>query len=347
VRLERDAYHLSWNPARHDHTDSLSIVYDVFAAGAPGIENYDFSTPVTSMAGVTSAVIDASGWDSARRYFFVVLARAHQGNSDRNTVEQSDRSLRLSGDPNFRDFGGYATSDGRRVGWGRLYRSAHLANLTPEDVARVTALGLRRVLDLRPEVEKQGRTDAIYPGNEDKYDLLPCILADPYILEAQPTDQLGADPRRIDWSALHINMLEPNKGSIKSAFDRFADASQYPILLHCSQGKDRAGILAALVLLLLGVPRDTIIEDYMLTGQLVDPGTWQDEIRRYMESRADSLPEGVTLDDWKPAMCCVPERMVTMFEHLHSSYGGVAGFLESTGVGTAQQQRIRQILLEG
>ncbi|MFC2000713.1 tyrosine-protein phosphatase [Chloroflexota bacterium] len=346
VRLENGTYQLSWAAASHDHTDPASIQYGVFISESPGPENYDFVNPVASVVGATSISIDAGRLDTTKRHYFIVRAWSKEGMSDLNTIEQADRTLRLSGEPNFRDFGGYINSDGKQVRWGRLYRSAHLAHLTPEDMARVQSLGLNRVMDLRPDVEKTGRTDKTYPGNEDKYDLLPCIVSDPYLLEEQPTSQLASDPRQFDWPNLHIYMIEPNKEHIKLAFDRYADPSQYPILHHCSQGKDRAGIFSALVLWLLKVPQTTIVEDYMLTQELVDTQASIDEMRRYIEANAETVPDGVTAEHWEPAMSCAPERMTIMFSHLDRQYGGIEGFLESIGVTDTQRQAIRDILLK-
>jgi len=346
VRLENGAYQLSWSAASHDHTDPAAITYEMFATENPGTENYDFRNPITSTVGATSISIDASRLDTVKHYHFIARARGKDSISDQNTIEQADRALHLSGEPNFRDFGGYINSEGKQVRWGKLYRSAHLAHLTPDDIVKVQSLGLNRVMDLRPDVEKTGRTDKTYPGNEDKYDLLPCIVGDPYLMEDQPSNQLASDPRRFDWPNLHIYMIEPNKEHVKLAFDRYADPSQYPILHHCSQGKDRAGIFSALVLLLLKVPQASIIEDYMLTQELVDTQASIDEMRRYMEANAETVPEGVTAEHWEPAMSCAPERMTNMFSHLDRQYGGTEGFLESIGVTDTQRQAIRDILLK-
>lgn len=254
-------------------------------------------------------------------------------------VYSNSRVLPLRGDINFRDFGGYHSSDGCRIKQGVIYRSGTLSALSDADLAAISRLDLKRIIDLRSdwEIKREG-FDRLYPGNENRYDFLPFDYGDPYLSELQMATEAAWDIHRVDFENLYVNMLEQNGKSLKIVFDRFADPSQYPLLIHCTQGKDRTGIVAALLLLLLGVPHEAVMEDYMLTGKLID---WQQKHREMMEYFEDSG------DDWAPFFTCLPQAMENLFVHVENHYAGaVVHFLNSIGVAHDQQKRIREFLLE-
>ncbi len=258
-----------------------------------------------------------------------------------DTGPVSSRIIHLKGDINFRDFGDYPTSSGAYVKRGKLYRSGALSRLSDDDAAAVNRLGLQRIIDLRTafEIERE-EYDRIYPGNESKYDFLPFGYGDPYLAKIQDATGSAFDIRQVDFDNLYVNMLEQNGKAIKFIFDRFADPSQYPILIHCTQGKDRTGIIAALLLLLLDVPQTTVMEDYMLTGKLVDWQQKSNEIISYFSRFQDNI----NADDWTPFFICLPQSMENLFAHLETGYNGVTHFLDSVGTKPEQQNVIRNTL---
>lgn len=256
------------------------------------------------------------------------------------------RVLGLTGAPNMRDLGGYVALDGTRVKWRLLFRSDELTVLSEADVSLVKALGLNRVIDLRHqlEIERSGH-DVIYPGNEAKYDFLGYVFGDPYGSRSNPGDNTKWDIRKIDFDSLYVNILECNREGWRRAFERLADSSQYPMLVHCSQGKDRTGVFAALVLLLLGVPERIVLEDYLLTDGLVDTAKGLRSMEAYLDAFRDLLPEDLTLDDWRPFLTCLPAAMENLLAYLDAEYGGAGGFVESIGITREQRSTIRDILL--
>ena len=264
-----------------------------------------------------------------------------------DNTRQTGRVLHLNASANFRDFGGYITFDGKRVKRGKLYRSDTLSLLSDADVAEVSKLGLNRIVDLRTdsEINREGN-DRIYPGNETKYDFLYFGYGDPYLAKAQVSTELAWDILQVNFPCLYVNILKQNEMSIKLVFDRFADSSQYPILIHCTQGKDRTGIVIALLLLLLGVPRSTVMEDYMLTEKLVDWQQKRNEMISYLGEFHDAVPEGITADDWAPFFTCLPQAMENLFDHLETKYNGVTDFLDSVGITSDQQKVIQNALLQ-
>ncbi|MFF1924034.1 tyrosine-protein phosphatase [Streptomyces sp. NPDC058221] len=159
---------------------------------------------------------------------------------------------------NFRDLGGYRTQDGRTVRWGRLYRSDSLAKLRGADLDRFRALGIRTVIDLRYpwEIEAKGRVP-------DSDGLVYVNLS----VEHRPYDQAEIDPALDPWRFLADRYAEvalDGAVELRQALETIA-AEESPQVFHCASGKDRTGLLAGLVLVLLGVGEDVVVEDFALT----------------------------------------------------------------------------------
>ncbi|GAB2693613.1 tyrosine-protein phosphatase [Kitasatospora kifunensis] len=164
---------------------------------------------------------------------------------------------------NFRDLGGYRTTDGRSLQWGRLYRSDSLAKLEGADWDRFLALGVRTVIDLRYpwEIAARGR---VPDGDGLTYLNLS--------VEHRPYDQAEIDPELDPWRFLADRYAEvalDGAAELRQALEVIA-ADSAPLVFHCASGKDRTGLLAALVLALLGVPEEEILADFALTELATD-----------------------------------------------------------------------------
>lgn len=162
---------------------------------------------------------------------------------------------------NFRDLGGYPAVDGRRVRLGRLYRSDSLGKLRGADWDRFQELGIGTVIDLRYpwEVDRWGRV----PDGPEYHNLS---------IEHRPYDQaaLGPEVDAEDYLAERFaEVTEDGVAEIRRTLEVIAAADE-PLVFHCASGKDRTGIIAALVLSLLGVEEDTVVEDFALTGLATD-----------------------------------------------------------------------------
>ncbi|WP_441247996.1 tyrosine-protein phosphatase [Kitasatospora sp. McL0602] len=168
---------------------------------------------------------------------------------------------------NFRDLGGYRAADGRSVRWGRLYRSDSLGKLVgaPEaDQQAFEKLGIRTVVDLRYpwEIEAKGRVPERHAV--DYHNLS---------IEHRPYDQeaLGTDIEVAPFLAgKFAEVAEDGVAELRQVLRLIAEADAAPLVFHCAAGKDRTGIVAALVLSLLGVDEEAIIEDFALTGLATD-----------------------------------------------------------------------------
>ncbi len=344
------AYLLSWTAASDDTTPSDRITYHVFASADPSITSFDLASPLLTVTGTTSAGI--SDLPPGGRFYFIVRACDAQGACEQNAVRQTERTFGLKTAPNFRDLGGYVNAEGKQIQWNRVFRSGELSDLDDRELAIVNGFRFGRIMDLREpaEIARDG-ADRTYSGNEAIYDLLGFNVGDPYLLAApvdpaNPLSQLLWDVRQVDYPNWYVNVLESNRDGIRRAFERFADPLQYPILFHCTQGKDRAGVVSALLLMLLDVPEDEILEDYMLTCRLTagDIEKKLDLIASILPSLS-AAPQGITAEDWRPMLSCHEEAMSNMLAHVRLEYGGIEGFLESIGVTIAQQEAIRDVLL--
>ncbi|MGW0806066.1 tyrosine-protein phosphatase [Nonomuraea sp. NPDC002799] len=164
---------------------------------------------------------------------------------------------------NFRDLGGYPGVDGRTVRWGRLFRSDSLAKLADGDWDRFRALGVRTVIDLRYpwEIEARGRV----PQHDG-------LVYHNLSIEHRPYDQAEIDPAVAPWRFLADRYAEvalDGVGELRQALEVIA-AAEEPLVFHCASGKDRTGLVAALVLSLLGVAEDDVVRDFALTELATD-----------------------------------------------------------------------------
>ncbi|MFI7707258.1 tyrosine-protein phosphatase [Nonomuraea sp. NPDC049480] len=174
------------------------------------------------------------------------------------------RHIEFSNLRNFRDVGGYATADGRAVQWQRLYRADSLGWLAGDDLTTFRALRVRTVIDLRHpfEIEKSGRV----PDTEGQsYHNLP-VEGRRWSTTAY-SEELGVARYLAD---RYLEVTEDGVENLRTALETIAKADNAPVVIHCAAGKDRTGVLTALILSLAGVGEDDIVADYALTGLATD-----------------------------------------------------------------------------
>jgi protein tyrosine/serine phosphatase len=250
-------------------------------------------------------------------------------------TNQQDRLLPWDACYNVREVGGYLAEDGRRVRWRALVRADNLCRLTPGGQAALRDYGVRTIIDLRLAHELEtdpnpfaGRQD--HGSNEEpRYLHLP--LHDLDIIPAQQAaDSIQAE---------YIVILERNKELVAAPIKAVAAGlEEGGVLVHCHGGKDRTGIVVALLLSLVGVPRETIAHDYSLSEGLLEPvhSAWLEE-----QSRAEGRP--VERPRW---MSSRPETLLGVLDYLDHTYGSVQGYLQAAGVTQVEMAQIRKHLLE-
>ena len=178
------------------------------------------------------------------------------------------RHVVLEGAANFRDLGGYATEDGRSVKWGTFYRSDKLADLSDADLEEVAGLGIRLVCDFRGPDEWREEPDRL-PTNPAP-EVAHLEIWDPSFSSKGFREAMTDSESEIDLGNLLVegNRLFAGKFSDRYAamFERITKPENLPSLVHCTAGKDRAGFASALILRSLGVPMETVYEDFLLTN---------------------------------------------------------------------------------
>jgi protein-tyrosine phosphatase len=247
-------------------------------------------------------------------------------------VAANERHVDFEACFNFRDLGGYGTADGRTVAWGRLYRSDMFHRMTEADRTRLRELGLRTVIDLRStnEVERWGRFDHHevdyhhHPLFEEGATALPPIS--------------GPDhPEPVNPAAMYLLFADEGAASLARAFTVLAEGD-HPAVFHCAAGKDRTGVLAALLLVALGVPEDDVVDDYQLTELAAV---------RQAEWLARHEPETVAEMERMPAWIRAsrPYVMRAFLAGLGDAHGSPGGYLSDIGVEPAVITTLRNRLL--
>ncbi len=261
----------------------------------------------------------------------------------------AERHVPLKGQPNFRDLGGYATGDGRRLKWGLVYRSGELSKLHEEDVERLEALGIRTVVDLRSRLEVDARGTGRLPDGVrriefpiDSGDLLPIIL--PGISSGDfskiPPELLADINRRlvVERQAEFLGLLRA-----------VADPANRPLVFHCTHGKDRAGLGAALILSVLGVAWETVLEDYLLTNRCrhaIDSKLLQ-KMRMIAAERRGIPPEQVDMTNAEALLVVRKSNLNAAREEVQRRYGSFGKyFREGLGWTTSEMEKLQEELLE-
>ncbi len=179
----------------------------------------------------------------------------------------NERRLPLEGAVNFRDLGGYETSDGRRVRWRTVFRSDALSALTPSDHAMLREIGVRLVCDLRLPGERKHAPNAL-PDDAAIERLEPGFIPRGTLdmLAALRAGTLHGEAIIEEVTTHYWHMPRDHHETFAMILRRLAEPTSHAAVIHCTSGKDRTGFTVALVLLALGVPRETVFEDYLLTN---------------------------------------------------------------------------------
>lgn len=256
------------------------------------------------------------------------------------TVAPGARTVTFEACFNFRDLGGYPAARGGTVRWGRLFRADTLHRLTPADMARFQALGLRTVIDLRSatEIDEYGR---LHEAASEDLDWHHVPMLDVVVLRpAEPGEAPDPAPasEALPPGESYVRML--GSGDLMArAFELLTGDGRLPAVFHCTAGRDRTGMLAAMVLDLLGVPDEVIAEDYVLTNEgRARSNAWIEEHEPTFAAYLAQFP---------------PERRVTrpevilgFLDGVRAAHGSVEDLLRSQGIDRPALERLRSSLLD-
>ncbi|MBA4091194.1 tyrosine-protein phosphatase [Sphingobium sp. 3R8] len=257
--------------------------------------------------------------------------------SEEAVMERS--GLPLASAFNLRDFGGYPTMGGRRVRRGMLYRSGTMALLTPEDSAQLRSLGIRAICDFRRPGERKSEPTSWHDASVDYY-CRDYSGATGVLMDLVREDRTTAADMKAAMLAVYHEIATDHAEAYAAMFRQML-AGHLPILINCSAGKDRTGAGAAMVLAALGVSRDVIIEDYLLTNSHAD-WTWrlaqgENHLSRLQQARADVV---------EPLLIADAAYLEALFAQFDAMHGGIDGYLRDVlGVGAAERVALREALL--
>jgi protein-tyrosine phosphatase len=254
------------------------------------------------------------------------------------------RHLTFDGAKNMRDLGGYSTADGRKTRWRRFLRSATLNDLTETGQRALVDYGVGAVIDLRLQREVEKSPSVFAESNDVVYQQRDFWGNRLDGFEHTPSS-LGQAEKLAD---LYCTGLDRCGTVIGDIVCTLADGGNYASVFHCGSGKDRTGLIAALLLGTVGVPHETIAADFALTADLLD-----DPNRNHAALDPMEIPEGANANRDPDAQLlqvymfsCLPKTMSLALGFLDEGYGGVEGYLRANGVTDEHLDRLRSKLLD-
>jgi protein-tyrosine phosphatase len=250
-------------------------------------------------------------------------------------VNHPRRLIGLEAVHNFRDLGGYATADGRSTRWRTLFRSDGLYRLRgADDMSRVRQLGLKSVIDLRTEREQ--REQGIFPTDDIEVTFHHLSIVDVTWSDTE-TPKFDDEVEFLVWG--YRDMLEIGSSRFADAMHVLAQTDSLPAVFHCAAGKDRTGVLAALLLSSLGVDDAQICADYGLTKDAMRRSiAWSKVHRPELAERYATIPKAYLAAD--------PRAMQIILAELAQRHGSVRNYVREIGVADNTVDALSNLLLE-
>jgi protein-tyrosine phosphatase len=241
------------------------------------------------------------------------------------------RHLNLAGASNFRDLGGYPARDGRKVRWRQIFRSNHLGHVTEADIRVLRGLGLKSVFDFRGVEERAVAMCALEEIAVHSLPIEPTVQATLRARRANGVPLSSADALDVMRDS-YRNYVRQSTPSYRALFAHLIE-DRAPLVIHCTAGKDRTGFACALILHALGVPDETIAEDYLLTNRFY---------RRDPAASSD-LPE-----DIRQVLASVETSfLAAAFDAIGAEYGDLETyFSDGLGLGVRERTRLEARYLE-
>jgi protein-tyrosine phosphatase len=316
TRCQDDCLHLQWQ--------ELAERIIIYAGTNP--DDSLAMVPILSVSGTREAMV--ARLDRAVRHYFRLEFQGGVWNG--RSLLAAERILPLQKGVNIRDAGGYHTRDGQMVRWGKLYRSGSMSRLSAEDQVYLQRMGVRLVYDLRSVAERDKRPDKLPNDPNLQQRHLPMESGDRFerlrgiytvLFRKGAIDHFMLDGyQRV--------MIDSNAHLIGEIFQQLAEPRQLPAVLHCTAGKDRTGLVNALLLLTLGVPEETVLADYTLSNKFYDH--FRAGIAADLKQVA---PWGISIDDLQDLLLVKEKTLRGALDYLRQNYGSLKGYLhDAAGV---------------
>ncbi len=264
-----------------------------------------------------------------------------------------ERLLPLEGGSNFRDMGGYPAADGKRVVRGKLFRSGAPSSLTADDMAYLDQFGFAAIIDLRSSEELE-----LYPNHWAAQSPEIDYLNVDYSIFGLAGDAAASTPQALgdvvrSMDDTYRNFPTMLKPQLTLLFDTLL-AEDAPVLVNCSAGQDRTGVASAVVLSLLGVERETILEDYLLSTQYRRPAVERGDVDLAVAARTNAFAAMMlqysSMEEEHAAPLLMPDGTPYLhyaLDEIETTWGSVEAYAEQElGVDAADVATLRARLLE-
>jgi protein-tyrosine phosphatase len=254
------------------------------------------------------------------------------------------RLLPLRGTKNFRDLGGYETIDGRTVRWNVLYRSDALHKLTDDDQKFIAGLNLVHIFDFRAPYETAREPDRLPDDLLVRLLKLPMEDASTKVWH-EAREQMVRNMKTLDpivyMKQTNVELATKFTPEYRLFFNELIASNGQPTLFHCAAGKDRTGFAAACILRILGVPLETVMQDYLLTNQyFLDAYRWEMLLASVLRGRkfADGIRGFMRADKL---------YLSSAFEALESEHGSFEHYVrDGLGLSEYDVERLKNYYLE-
>ena len=316
-------YSLSWDAMGNDDT------VQIFVGDSP--EAIDMQAPVAETRGQDR--IELSLPENTVYPYFNIVRQGSPG------IVWAQRQLPLEKSYNFRDMGGYQTQENRRMRWGMVFRSAHLAELTDSDHDLLRRIGIKLVCDFRTVEEAEAQPDRLPKDGSMEYLHMPIAHG-----KFDPAEAIGRIKKGdISWltddfmTNNYLKQIDDFADLWGQFFQRLMDSQNRPLVFHCTAGKDRTGVCAALILLTAGVPESTVIYDHALSN------TYNAKVINRIKHEIRKF--GIDPEDMRSYLSAPRESMEAVLAHLRENYGSAKEYLiQKAGIDRKDLERLKQEL---
>ncbi|WP_435168996.1 tyrosine-protein phosphatase [Paenibacillus glycanilyticus] len=264
----------------------------------------------------------------SRLYFYIKT-------SSGATVTVAERKVNLQGAYNFRDLGGYKTTDGKTVKWGKLFRGEELGHLTDADIKTIQEMGIKTNVDYRTDAEVKALADPVIPGITNirtdagnagsAADLNSMIASGLMKDEASAVAMMaGFNKQMVDSPKFYVQLME-----------LLNDPNHIGLVQHCTAGKDRTGLGSAIILLTLGVDEKTVMDDYLLSNVYREEAN-----KKAIEAVKAQVKDENVVAAITALMGVQKEFLQAAIDEMKAKYGSIDNFLEK-GLGITKQERAK------